>query len=319
LSKGYSKYLELLKSGEAKVKTTGLDVSEQVWTYFTSRIRLDQSIESKLVDLASKLKDSLEKTAGTALFSSLAQRFSLVLDISGSMMGTPIQTGLLYMLLMAKVFRIKELYYFESKLSIVHLSDADLDGTFCYLIHKIYKNATGSTELTKVFDYFRSNKIRDKNVIIITDGDCDPQTGSQSNPFHTAPKGECGMKYVVVNVKETRMNFPYLGMDPDVCYVSGNNPKTLNGLIKALVISMVENKPITPSLVLKCSLDLIELEHSFQVGTFSKVFTQEEISNLYGVFLRNLPPKSNNWATVRSSNDLESDTNVDSDLDSDYA
>ena len=229
------------------------------------------------------------------MFEYLAHRFSLVLDISGSMNGPPIQTGLLYMVLMAKVFRINQLFYFESELHQVNLTNLDFDSSICQLVKKVYKETTGSTCLQSVFDYFRTNNVTNKNVIIITDGDCDPSHDysviSNPNPFHTAPKSEQGLKYIVVNVKETKMNFPYLGMDPDVCYVTGNNPKTLNGLIKALVISLMESIPITPSLVLKCSLDLDELTHSFQLGTFSKEFTITEITKLFQIFICNLAPK----------------------------
>jgi hypothetical protein len=283
ISKGYLKYLESLNSGEAKIKTTGLDASQEVWQFFLSNTSFDQSIESKLIKLVDDLKSSLLKTSGTAIFKSLAEKFVLILDISGSMDGKPIQTGLLYMLLMTKVFSIKELYYFEFQLHILKLTDSDISGTMCNLVKKIYTNTKGRTNLEVVFTHFRTIGMKNKNAIIITDGDCDPSCGS-NNPFHTAPKAETNMRYIVVNVKETKMNFPYLGLDPHVCYVTGNNPKTLNGLIKALVISLMESMPITPSLVLKCSLDLEELEHSFELGAFTKVFTLEEINRLFQIF-----------------------------------
>lgn len=309
LAEGYKKYLQILKEGKAKVKTTGLDASQQVWEFFISNETFSQSVESKLEDIVSKLKISLIETSGTELFNQLAQRFSLVLDISGSMNGTPIQTGLLYMVLMVKVFGIRKLYYFESNLHQIELRDGDLDGTLCGLVKKIYKRTQGLTNLASVFTHFKSSNIRDKNVIIITDGDCDPSGGLYSdivNPFHTAPKSSHGIKYIVVNVKETKMNFPYLGMDPDVCYVSGNNPKTLNGLIKALVVSLMQNVPLTPTLVLSCSLDLVELTNTFNVGNFSNVYEEDTIREVFQVFIKNKPP---------SKLVSESDTNSDSDSD----
>lgn len=304
LAEGYQKYLQMLKEGKAQVKTTGLDASQQVWEFFNSNETFSQSVESKLEDIVSKLKISLIETSGTALFDQLAQRFSIVMDISGSMDGTPIQTGLLYMVLMAKVFGIRKLYYFESFLHQVNLSDDDLGGTLCGLVKKIYKHTQGCTDLESVFEYFKSANVRDKNVIIITDGDCDPYGFDEIiNPFHTAPKKEQDLKYIVVNVKETKMNFPYLGMDPDVCYVSGNNPKTLNGLIKALVMSLMQNVPLTPTLVLSCSLDLDELANTFDVGTFSNIYEEKTIEKLFYVFMKNKPP-------------AKTDTNSDSDSDS---
>jgi len=298
LIEGYNKYIEMLKSGKAQIKTTGLDISKQVWDFYCSEEEFDQSIESKLDDMVFKLKISLIETVGTSfLFEELAQKFSIVLDISGSMSGTPILTGLLYMVLMTKVFGITQLYYFESEMHQVTLTQSDLVGTMCNLVKKIYKNECGSTVLESIFSYFKSNNICDKNVIIITDGDCDPSSNgmfNSSNPFHLAPKSEQRLKYIVVNVKESKMNFPFLGLDPDVCYVTGNNPKTLNGLIKALVLSLMSNIPLTPTLVLKCSLDLDELANSFKVGNFSKTLNSDEIEKIFKVFMKNIPPKTTN-------------------------
>ena len=333
LTKGYKKYLELLKSGKAIVKTTGLDASQQVWQFFMSTNSFDQSIESKLQELATNLRQSLVQVVGLEMFAELASKFELVLDISGSMRGTPIQTGLLYMLLMTKVFGIKILYYFESDLTIVNLTEDDLNGTMCGLVQRIYKNTTGSTRLNSVFEHFKKESIRNKNVIIITDGDCDPITysndSSSSNPFHSAPKSSQGLKYIVVNVKETKMNFPYLGMDPDVCYVTGNNPKTLGGLFKALIKSLVDKIPLTPSLVLKCSLDLDELTHGFVLGSFTKIFNPDEISKIHQVFMRNMAPKNihnksntldspvHNWRGLDLDSDLDSDSDIQTDTNVD--
>jgi hypothetical protein len=297
ISKGYFKYLELLKEGKATVKTHGSDITAQIYEFFESDREFDQSVESKLTELATKLRDLLADTIGDDSFYELSKKFVLVLDISGSMHGIPIQTGLLYFVLMAWVFRITQLIYFESVLHFVDLDPAELDCSMCYLVRKIYKQTDGSTNLESVFEHFRTCEITNKNVIIITDGDCDPNTygtgvtNETTNPFHTAPKSEQGLKYVVVNVKESKLDFPYLALDPDVCYLTGNNPKTLNGFIRALVVSIKESVPLTPTLVLKYSLVLDELTHSFEFGTFSKVYTPDEINRMFEIFKLNLPPK----------------------------
>ena len=79
-----------------------------------------------------------------------------------------------------------------------------------------------------------------------------------------------------MNVNEEKMNFPYLNMDPNVCYVTGNKPKTLNGFIKALIFSIINKIILTPSLVLKYSLELEELKEDFnqQVHDFVKFSTE---------------------------------------------
>jgi len=211
------------------------------------------------------------------------------------------------------------LYYFESELHQVKLTQEELNGTMCGLVKKIYKKVQGSTCLEVVFDHFRLNNIRDKNVIIITDGDCDPNHGTV-NPFHSAPKTMHGLRYVVVNVKETKMNFPYLGLDPDVSYVTGNNPNTLNGLIKALIISMCQNIPITPTLVLSQSLDMDELVHNFNLKSFVKKFDLEEKTTIFKIFQKNRPPLKKIKPESESDSDSDSeDTNkvFNSDYNSD--
>lgn len=82
-----------------------------------------------------------------------------------------------------------------------------------------------------------------------------------NNLFYEAPKSSYKLKYIVVNVKETKMNFPYLVMVPHVCYVTKNNPKTFNGFIRALVVSLIKNNTLTLALVLKYSLDFDELSN----------------------------------------------------------
>jgi hypothetical protein len=328
LIKGYEKYLKLLQNGKAIVKTSGLDTSQQVWQFFISSELFDQSVESKLQELTMNLKQSLIQVSGIEMFSELASKFSLVLDISRSMIGAPIETGLLYMVLMTKVFQIKKLYYFESNLKFIDITEEELAGTMCRLVKKIYKYSSGSTQLKSVFEHFKKENIRDKNVIIITDGDCDPinsydYKNQSANPFHSAPRSSHGLKYIVINVKETKMNFPYLNMDPDVCYVSGRNPKIMTGLFKALIKSLVDNVLLTPSLVLKCSLDLDELKHDFTLGIFRKIYNSDEITKIHQIFIKNIPKQKaqhsnsefNKSANLKQFSDLDLDLDLDSDPD----
>ena len=316
LLKGYHKYLEMLKTGEAQVKTRGLDVSTQVWEFFISDEIFSQSIESKLEQMVKDLSKEISNVVGEEKFNELADKFEIILDISGSMNGSPIQIGLLYMCLMTKVFGIKRLFYFESNFHQNILSDEILkNGNMCELVKKIYKRTTGSTNLEGAFNHIRTEGMNNKNIIIITDGDCDPSqySSSSSNPFHNAPKGDCGLNYIVLNVKETKMNFPYLGIDPNVCYITGSNPKTINGLIKALVESSEKSIKLTPSLVLKHSLDSDEFAHQFNIVCNNlNPLAQNEIEKLFDVFVKNQPPeKDEQQKTI----DLNSDSDSDSDSD----
>ncbi len=313
LLKGYQKYLEMLKTGKAQVKTRGLDVSFQVWDFFVSDEIFSQSVESKLEKMMKELSEEISNIVGEEKFNELANKFEIVLDISGSMSGDPIQIGLLYMCLMTKVFGIKRLFYFESNLHQINLSDKIVkNGNMCELVKKIYKHPTGSTNLECAFEHIRTEGICNKNIIIITDGDCDPSRySSSSNPFHNAPKENCGINYVVLNVKETKMNFPYLNMDPNVCYITGSNPKTINGLIKALVESSEKSIKLTPSLVLKHSLNSDEFAHQFNIECNQlNPLNTDEIDKLFDVFVKNQPPKKNEQ---QKTEDLDSGSESESD------
>lgn len=295
--KGYLKYLEKLETGEAKVKTRGLDVTKLAYEFFCSGELSDTSLECKLNELVDGLRKYLIDSVGENDFKYFSSKFLLLLDISGSMAGTPIETGLLYMLLMTKIFSINSLYYFAERVYKVDLTQEDLNGPICNLVKKIYKRTLCSTMLQLAFDFFEREQIMEKYIIIITDGDCDPTNGTD-NPFQKATNSSCNRylhnnNFIVVNVKQIKMNFPYLNMDPKVCYVTGNNPKTLNGFIKAMIIAIAESRPITPELVLKCSLDLEELVNSFNLDSFVRVtLSPEEFGRLFKVFQKNLPKKN---------------------------
>jgi hypothetical protein len=307
ISDAYNLYLERLKTGDIKVKTHGLDISDDAYNFFVNNNEFDQSLESKLEDMAEKLKYSILEIAGSAFFTSLKDSFEIVLDISGSMCGKPLQTGLLYMLLLTKVLNLKRLFYFENDLHIVELNDSDYNNSMCNLIKKIYKRDCGCTKLQNVFKYIKKEKITDKNIIIITDGDCDPH-GNNSNPFHTAPKEDQNIRYVVVNVKEEKMNFPYLNMDPNVCYVTGNNPKTLNGFIKALIFSIINKIILTPSLVLKYSLELEELKEDFNISKKYTLDLGDDIPHrIYENFVVNIPNSINNNNLDEDESDYSSE------------
>ena len=298
---------------KATVKTRGLDLVSKCYEYWQST-EIDPIIEEQINKTCGELSVFLSSSFDdTFTFEDFANSLVLVLDISGSMNGIPLYTGLFYMLMMVKIFDVKILYYFESELEVKTICSewtSNLE-----LIKQIYTYTKGSTELQNVFRHLNKIKTSEKNVIIVTDGDCDPghysKIGSSTNPFHEVTRLDKKLSiypnvidchYVVVNVKQTEMNFPYLDLDPMVCYLTGNNPKTLNGFIKALCESTKSGITITPELVLKYTMTLDELEFEYPVPTFSSVMSDERIGQLFEVFKKNLPPKK---PVVETSIDLE--------------
>jgi len=241
---------------------------------------------------------------------------------------------------LAKVFKINKLYYVSSDLNIKNINF--INSTYLHIIQQIYTHVTGSTNLDSVFVQLNIEKQSGKNIIIITDGDCDPTMHSnQTNPFHEATMLDkskskypniLDCNFVIINVKEKNMAFPYLNLDSKVCYLNGNNPKTIIGFIKALTISSKTNKPITPDLVLKCTLNLNELVVDKQIKAYSKVMSDSRIERMYTIFMKNIPKKktiseekANEQANSKNKTEIiltygseyESDVNTDSNTDSD--
>ena len=300
LHKGYMHFLSELTTGNAKIKTQGSAITDIVWEFFDSNLQYDLSTEAKLIEISNELRIYLQDTVSNQMsLEDIGSRIVLLLDISGSMQGSPIKTGLLYITLMAKVFKIKTLYYFESEFKKVFLTDEDINGSMCSLVKKIYLYTSGSTCLESAFKAFEQDKIINKYIMIITDGDCNPGFNS-SNPFKTAtvksPKNIYLYQnsFIIVNVKETKLNFPYLNIDPQVCYITGNNPKTINGFIKAMIVSIQENKQITPDMVLRYSINLEELniDKNLLELNYNKKLNNSDLENLYSIFIKNLPKKN---------------------------
>ena len=293
----YDRYIKRVAENKVQVKTHGLDLSYRCMEFYQSSKSDDPELESQLTEMCAGIDKYLRPCfSDDFTFSMFAEKLVLILDVSGSMGGKPINTGLLYFVIMAKIFKVAELYYFSDSCFTRHLNESDLNGSFCNLIKKVYTLTMGSTVLQAAFDTLEATKKSNQHVVLLTDGDCDP-VENNSNPFHlvTTP-GEyqylhLNESYTVVNVSQTKMNFPYVGLDPKVCYVTGNNPKTLSGLIKSLIMSANLKVPITPELVLKNSLDMECLDlPCLPANPYHMILSDEQKDLLFQVIKSNLPP-----------------------------
>jgi len=249
------------------------------------------------------------------------------MDRSGSMEGTPLKSGLFQMLIMAKIFRVKEIVYFDSDVEVKQLSDDDLNGSILNLVKKVYTTTQGCTDLQKAMDYLEKIGASNKNVIIITDSDCDPNRfgsfSSTASPFHKAfdnnrYKHLPTNRYIVMNVKETKMSFPYLDFHQNVSYISGVS--CLDFLIQALVRSSRDKEALTPQLVLDCCLDadrfkipdhindLLLLPGSIQL----KQLEEFDLDDLFHKWNNLLPKTEKKNDTQNQQNDDEHSDDTDS-------
>ena len=297
---GYLKYIDSIKSKKIVAKVRGVDLNKECYDYYLSveKDKYDYNLESKLNEMIKKSSDYLMCCFNESFtFDDFSKSIVLLLDISSSMDREPVSIGLLYILVMVKLFRVKKVYTFACSAKCITICDDDIDGRILDLIDKLYVRTGGFTNLQSAFKLFEKEKIQNKKIMIITDGDCDEDCGK--SPFQTIMEKGSKCKflssnsYLIANVSEDQLSFPYLSRDKNVCYVGGINTKCIQGLIKAFIISIEEKIPINPLLVLQYSIDIKELELPIVSMNlpYSKGLTNDEIENLYNAFHQNQPPK----------------------------
>jgi len=301
---GYVQYKLNLSTGKTLAKEIGVDLTSLAYDYY--RTGNDPSgLESQLIQRIKRLEsDWLSKFDESFTLEQFKNSFVAILDRSVSMSGIPIQTGLLYLLIMVKIFRITEIIYFDSSTEVRKFTDHDIDGPILDLLKKVYTEAQNSTELSRAFYLLEAQCKSERMVMVITDSDCDPVPNSSStNAFHNAFNTSIYKylptnQYIIMNVKETAMKFPYLSFHKQVAYVSGTS--TIVFLIDALIYCSKMHISLTPTIVLQRCLESSNFKLSDKITDglmdsmrFSKneVSVPEEIDEIYQKWLHRLPKK----------------------------
>jgi hypothetical protein len=171
---GYKRYREMLASKEVVAKEVGQDLAAEVWRYFREGID-ETGLESKLTERIERVRSKvMPMFTEEFTIQEFIDSFVVIVDRSGSMGGSPLQNACLHMLIMSKLFRVKQVLYFENTVVALPLTDADLDGPILDLVKKVYTRDHGGTDLMVAFRWLEQAQAGDKNVVIITDSDCDP-------------------------------------------------------------------------------------------------------------------------------------------------
>ena len=289
LTRGMEEYKKIINSKPEKVKTNGLVLTDQIYNVYIGSQQFDNVLEAQINSLARELKEYLN--VNNDFISSLL----LVIDESGSMSGPPLNTALYHTLLMWIAFELPSVIFFSDNCKNVELpSGLSIHNKINFL----YKRTSGTTNLESVFKYMINNNIKNKQVLIFTDGDCDYcfnkntlEESNTNNPFHLY-LNKIDSNVCIFNLKQDKLCFPYLAQDPRTCYLGGNNMKVLVGFTKALAHSILNNEPITPTLILYHSLNLNELEHSYNFKYINKISANDKKKLLYTV-KNNIPLPSN--------------------------
>lgn len=284
LTEGLKKYNEMIKSNPTKVKTKGLVLTDKLFKVFETGT-IDSVLEAQVMKQANELKEYLNLTDNNFI-----NDLFVIIDESGSMQGTPLNTALYHTLLLWIAFDLKSVMFFSDDANYLELpSDLNLLDKIKYL----YRNTKGSTILESAFQYMVDNNIKNKHVLIFTDGDCDNcfTNSLHNNPFNLF-LDKIQSNVCVFNLSRDKLCFPYLAEDPRTCYLGGNNLKVLNGFTKALAKSILTKKPITPNDILLESLNLDELDNDFNFKYINRL-SQKNKNHLFDIIKFNIPYNKN--------------------------
>jgi len=303
---GYIQYKQNIADKLVKIKEIGVDLATLAYEYYETG-EDPTGLEEQLTSRIERLKEEwLPLFDSNFTIHKFRDSFRVIMDRSGSMQGTPLKTGLLYLLILSAIFRVKEIVYFDDKVEVRQLTDTDLDGSILDLLNKIYTREQGSTELIEAFKYLEQNRIGNMIAVIVTDGDCDPDPSKPKNisAFHEAFNSRRFKylptnQYVIMNVKEDTMRFPYMNYHARTCFITGTS--TVVFLIEALIECSKNNTLITPVLILQKCLDSknFKLPESITTGLrdidcFDSSYLladDYELDLLYKTWIYHLPKK----------------------------
>ena len=269
LYRAYEKIQSEIVSKKFSVKSTGMNPIEECY-FYRNKNNIDPILESMLDTKLQTLKTRVKNI-------SIDSSFDLVIDNSGSMEGQPIQTACYITMMMHKLCNLSSFIVFNTVAS-KHFIDSSEEKTWKDTVDSIYRPVHGSTCLDTIFPHLENN---DNLTLILTDGDCDPVSGG-NNPFQEALNRFPRRKFVVWNLKNKKLCFPYSSLDDRVGYISGNEI----GLVEA-VFSCLPN--ISPIGLMKECLKDFTCPFTIEVNPKHRSIDEEERLKLYDSIKHNIP------------------------------
>jgi hypothetical protein len=272
LYRAYQKIQSEIVSKKFSVKSTGMNPIEDCY-FYRNKNEIDPILESmldtKLQTLKTRVKNILTDSS-----------IDLVIDNSGSMDGQPIQTAWYITMMMHKLCHLSSFIVFNTTASkhFIESSEASEEKTWKDTIDSIYRPVRGSTYLDTIFPHLENN---DNLTLILTDGDCDPNSQG-NNPFQEALNRFPKRKFVVWNLKNKKLCFPYSSLDDRVGYISGNEI----GLVEAVFSSLPNISPI--GLMREC-LKEFTCPFIIEVDPKHRSIEEEERVKLYDSIKHNIP------------------------------
>ena len=260
-----------VENKEFSVKTQGLNTSlaKSCYNAYITKT-FDPFLESEMTSKLEKMKENISTNFPLGL--------DVVVDCSGSMCGEPFKNALYITLLLNRLYNVESAVLFSDTAKRVYIEGE----TWYDSIQSLYRYPQGSTNLESIFSYLENN---DNTTLVITDGDCDPivsDVQENNSPFQEALQRFPSRKFIVWNVKQSKLHFPYSVKDSRVGYISGNEPSVIEAVFRCL-----SNGELTPTSLLETCIS--EIKHPFVLDPVEKPFTANQIENLFFAIKKNIP------------------------------
>jgi hypothetical protein len=243
LAAGMALYRERVASKQVAVKVAGLsptaDVAQAKWDDLTLA-RVERIVTEARRAFAA------HRDAG------VAAKLEVILDVSGSMDGTPADTAFYIGTILVEALGLKHITFFGSN-GGRYAIDASTIVARHQQMYESSKKHGGGTQLDCAFKILLTPEVgvEGKTLLVLTDGDCDPSGGSSNNPFHAFLRATQTANVCVWNLSQEKLSFPYAALDRRVAYVSGNRAELIEPVLTAIC---TESTDLRPSAIMRACM-----------------------------------------------------------------
>jgi len=296
----YHRYMNDLLEKKKKVKVDRDTLYDKIYEIYeeslnSGKIELSIDLKCQLEEFKNNLQLELFKNFDNQeyIIEDFKNSIVLCIDNSGSMKGNPIRLGCFYLLMLSKIFDIQEIYRFNSSTKKLLKPNFSLkDCSWKKSIEYIYTKTDGSTNLdsfiTTINEEYKNvneTNLSKKNIIIFTDGDCDPINNSTQSPFNK----KLNYNIVVVNLNSNQLCFPYTIDTNNICYIGGSNLNMMSGFIKSWMNCVKSSKPLQSEYVLnECLSDYkLNFDVNKYIGLNKKQISYFKKKELFNSFYKN--------------------------------
>ncbi len=251
LAPAMARYTEKVEAKTVEVKVAGF---EPMVAAFTRQV--DALTTAQLDKIIATARARLEPYR-----SMCQQRIELVYDCSGSMWGArdksaPIVVGFYICMMLVEVLGLDHITTSASFAHNVRLDQATRAQRHeaLFMAYEAEARNGGGNNWEAVYACLRP-RWEGKTVVVLTDGDCDPNTCMGAHPFKQLFDETESTQVVVWNLNQAELTLQHTDFkatQPRLAYVSGNAVHLIEPVLEAL---LQPGQALSPELILRTALD----------------------------------------------------------------